>query len=734
MVKNKNGSKRVSKKDSRNRKVKEVREKAKAQAAKIAEENKDELPHVTDTAPFPTDNNGNSHSRSYLSVATKVADQTVIEKPKLTSFLLARGLLEKESAGNSDDDTIKPSKNHSIRVSVMCLVPVKDIEEEEAPFEAIRKMNQMVKCLINKIPSVKLGLWNPEPGDTNKFLKELPEDVDIVEKYAHDFNRFLSPGKKLYCQLNVFYNSSRTSIAEIESVISGFKKPRVQFMSLAHSDAISPIQMGTFTGSVKEMTVSPDFYNSLKKQFRLKNLGLWWAFPKSELTWTKDIKKWTMHYELERSDVEAGKNDKMLAYFNRNSSLVDDNFFGTQMSIAPMFSPFLDDESKMRCTKHAKKQMTLGGSLKSITLGGTQILNWADGQMENTLHKELMLVESIYEKTVIKSNGNTKFKGRLFYSIIPNQKNKMTTFHFSNANADEARSVARALPLFIRDYYKLEPTFFCDTNEVTSCLEGEWDYKTRTFLTFDEKEEKEKFDQLIDTVTAEKEVFISASHQIAMAAEGDEVESVTTRLTKGDVAPPTIKPSDDLSALTGETRESKAKAYAAVETKKVSLQYVDTINQLNGKHEAQVDDLQAQLDAALRTLKNSKGVDKLEVDSVSNAKSVDPDDNEKDECLNKEWKDSMSGLSLSSSDDEEPIIVGVRNRKKKKKEEQEKNKLNSPFRKKINDKSTFEFNLTSPQATNKKKKANEVTPIEDKRSSLRLTPPPLANGGKGKLL
>ena len=94
----------------------------------------------------------------------------------------------------------------------------------------------------------------------------------------------------------------------------------------------------------------------------------------------------------------------------------------------------------------------------------------------------------------------------------------------------------------------------------------------------------------------------------------------------------------------------------------------------------------------------------------------------------------MSGLSLSSSDDEEPIIVGVRNRKKKKKEEQEKNTLNSPFRKKINDKSTFEFNLTSPQATNKKKKANEVTPIEDKRSSLRLTPPPLANGGKGKLL
>ena len=131
-------------------------------------------------------------------------------------------------------------------------------------------------------------------------------------------------------------------------------------MSLSHSDAISPIQMGTFTGSVKAMAESPDFTKSFQKFFKLKNLGLWWAYPKSELSWTKDTKKWALHYELDRSDVDDGKNDAIISYFSKNTSLVDSNFFGTSMSVVPIFTPFLDDELKMRITKHAKKQLTIG--------------------------------------------------------------------------------------------------------------------------------------------------------------------------------------------------------------------------------------------------------------------------------------------------------------------------------------------------------------------------------------
>ena len=45
-----------------------------------------------------------------------------------------------------------------------------------------------------------------------------------------------------------------------------------------------------------------------------------------------------------------------------------------------------------------RKQAFIGSNINSITLGGTQILNWRDAEMENTLHHDLMMIESIYEK------------------------------------------------------------------------------------------------------------------------------------------------------------------------------------------------------------------------------------------------------------------------------------------------------------------------------------------------
>ena len=96
-------------------------------------------------------------------------------------------------------------------MSLMVKVPGTDkgIDKEEAPIEAIRKINLMIKSLINKIPSVKLGPWLHTENKKDKYLLELPEDVDIVEKYFHDFNRFLSPGGRTYGRINMFYNEKK---------------------------------------------------------------------------------------------------------------------------------------------------------------------------------------------------------------------------------------------------------------------------------------------------------------------------------------------------------------------------------------------------------------------------------------------------------------------------------------------------------------------------------------------
>ena len=68
--------------------------------------------------------------------------------------------------------------------------------------------------------------------------------------------------------------------------------------------------------------------------------------------------------------------------------------------------------------------MTIGNNIKSITLSGTQTLNWADKNMENTLHHELMMIESIYDKKVVKTIK--------FTSISENTANVEITIHLKD--------------------------------------------------------------------------------------------------------------------------------------------------------------------------------------------------------------------------------------------------------------------------------------------------------------
>ena len=75
-------------------------------------------------------------------------------------------------------------------------------------------------------------------------------------------------------------------------------------MQLAHSDAVSPIAMGTLTGSVRGFATSPDFCEVFKNKFNLSCLGLYWQQPRAENggQWTN--KKFCVHYEMERADME----------------------------------------------------------------------------------------------------------------------------------------------------------------------------------------------------------------------------------------------------------------------------------------------------------------------------------------------------------------------------------------------------------------------------------------------
>ena len=114
---------------------------------------------------------------------------------------------------------------------------------------------------------------------------------------------------------------------------------------------------------------------------------------------------------------------------------------------------------------------------------------------------------------------------------------------------------------------------------------------------------------LIDTVTAEREVFISETHKPAMATltKGDELSPATDNINNH---------SDNASTLTDKTSKSKAKSYTEAAKTEVSLQYVGIIQQMTSAHDQQVMDLEARLLAALGKLcSDNKAMGSMDEDS-----------------------------------------------------------------------------------------------------------------------
>ena len=69
-------------------------------------------------------------------------------------------------------------------------------------------------------------------------------------------------------RLNIYY-SDLTSVSDIQSVVSQCKKAIDNFLEVTHSNALSPVQIGTLTGSVKDMMASKDSKDVMKTKIDL---------------------------------------------------------------------------------------------------------------------------------------------------------------------------------------------------------------------------------------------------------------------------------------------------------------------------------------------------------------------------------------------------------------------------------------------------------------------------------
>ena len=69
--------------------------------------------------------------------------------------------------------------------------------------------------------------------------------------------------------------------------------------------------------------------------------------------------------------------------------------------------------------------------------------------------------------------------------------------------------MARGLPLFIRDHFKLDPAVFYSFDSLTDTLNGNCNFSERKYLSSEEDIERDRLDEMEDEVSAEVEIFIS---------------------------------------------------------------------------------------------------------------------------------------------------------------------------------------------------------------------------------
>ena len=128
-----------------------------------------------DSEEHYSDPKSRNNKPSYSDVTANSNQVLISNVPRLSSFTLAKSLYDKskvvEDSVGSDDITVEQGfPSQSQRMSVMISVPDKDVDEDDAPFEAIKKLNNMISCLINKVPSVRIGPWNNDKKVTTKQL------------------------------------------------------------------------------------------------------------------------------------------------------------------------------------------------------------------------------------------------------------------------------------------------------------------------------------------------------------------------------------------------------------------------------------------------------------------------------------------------------------------------------------------------------------------------------------
>ena len=456
---------------------------------------------------------------------------------------------------NDDDTVINVNTSRSnTRFNISFSLP-DDTPPKEVWAQARNQLNTIIKYIDHSYADVKIKVapWRDSPKDQNeaKHLSVLPSGADddayeVCKPYIQgDWSPWMKAGQTKYLRINLFHSD----IATQESMSIVAQKCRDgasnQWVSVSASHALDPISLGFFFGSVEAMGKSDSWTAAFGLSFPdIGTFGFDWKTinPRSKVASKKGSKvprtQRALFIEIDQSKKEVAKK-MFVEFFNTGNN----SFLGTRMKFLP-FSFTSSDIEHGQVRDMAPTQNSLLSSLQCIQIPTYALTNTVRKVSSNDkastdipLLQDLVELESLHAKKSNKGDKTIEHKGKLFYAIILHKDENVVSFFYMEHNSLEARSVASALPLFIRDHFKLSPASYCTSSQISAAQAGKWDFKQRIYQSENEVACHDHKLYIEAQIRAQKTVqFVSPDHRRASGML-DEEESIVTKLQgKGPVS------------------------------------------------------------------------------------------------------------------------------------------------------------------------------------------------------
>ena len=464
-------------------------------------------------------------------------------------------LLEEEIELTSDvasEDLDTPPQLKSLRIKIM----VSTLLDPSATSH-LYEIRRLTMSISDQIDSIKFAKWKDLKAtdeDRPKWL-QIPPSPQDAEQFIDGFHGNINQTKGYY-RLHLLYPDT-IALDSFQAVFDQLNIPQKQSISIAPEKVLYPSTVGFIKGSTEAMMNSIDL-SAILQQSNIE-FGFIWKYIQTGKNGKFDRNQKAIY--IETNAVDAPKMKKYLTSFFANNNPI----FGAHLGFQPI-SQYGTNTQLSKIRQYAPTQSKLISSLldleieianfESITLPSQE-----DKNNSTMLIEALLQLQSITQKKSIKKGKEIHFTGNVFYSAITNASTNLTTFQFFDYNASEATGILRALPLFLRDFFKIPEDSlnkYCRSSHIVEAKNGTWDFPSRSFLDKDETVEREVIEQLQVITSATKvEVpkYIDPDHQRMMTQQDNDEDTTHTDLHAHEE-------DSSLSENTGSTTTSKAQRYA----------------------------------------------------------------------------------------------------------------------------------------------------------------------------